>query len=164
MKKALFILVLFFCFGFAAHASDITVRDIDSEAWLEHINYMGQIRRQILRTLTKDNPTIHDKRVLKNLEHAFDKERERWNQYLVDLVSGITDKPLTDPDRAWLKDHDDHYLHRKHYEQRRIRSAAYHSRHRRRGRGRARKDYKHCCCCCCCNTEKHCCCNLCETE
>ena len=165
MKKILFIVALFLCLSFTSSASDITVRDIDSEAWLDHINYMGQVRRQILRTLTKSNPTIHDRRMLKNLEHAFDVERERWNQYLVDLASGKIDKSYTSPDTSWL-DQDGSYHHRRAYEQRRIKSAAYHSKHRKLHRHRSDRSrhMRRCCRHCCCAHKTNCCCDNCEKD
>lgn len=105
MRKILFLLFAFVSFVACSHAT--TVRDIDTQAWLEHLSHISLIRQKIYNLISKEERTVHDLRLIENLNNAFEVEKELWNNYLVRLASG---EDATPPSQL-RKDYPNRFTH-----------------------------------------------------
>jgi len=85
MKKLLTIL-LGLCFVVPAFAAD--VRNVNNDAWLEHMTQMQALRQQIMSHLTKSNPTFEDRDQLNALKSEFDYKKQAWDRYLQEVAQG----------------------------------------------------------------------------
>jgi hypothetical protein len=88
MKKFyLVILVILLAFAGSAFAAG-DINDVNSEKWLDHVAQMQVMRQQILRLLTKENPTVEDREMLNALQKSFTEQKAAWDQYLYDAATG----------------------------------------------------------------------------
>lgn len=87
MKKIyLVILGLLLAFSGNAYAADIN--DVSSQKWLDHVAQMQVMRQQILRLLTRQDPTPQDREMLAAVQKSFEEKKAEWDQYLQDVAAG----------------------------------------------------------------------------
>ncbi len=87
MKKVCAILFgLFLAFCSNAFAGDIN--NVSSDKWLDHVAQMQVMRQQILGLLSRANPTVEDREMLRALQESFEEKKAEWDQYLIDVAEG----------------------------------------------------------------------------
>ena len=91
MKRVCFILFAMIL-AFSANVQAGDINDVNSGKWLDHVSQMQVMRQQILNLLTKQSPTAEDKEMLSALQKSFTEKKQEWDQYLIDVAEGKTEK------------------------------------------------------------------------
>lgn len=74
-----------------------TVSDINKTAYINHIDEMQALRRQILKLTVKEDKTPQEEAALKRLSEVFEEKSQNWQNYLERVADKGTEAELPTP-------------------------------------------------------------------